>query len=344
MERIVDESDLQACLGRVTYVLDARSPAEYAEDHLPGAHNVAVLDDAQRAEVGTLYATRPFEARMLGATYATAAIHAFLQGDLARSFHKSTSFLVYCARGGQRSGSLAAVLSAIGFMVYRLRKGYKSYRTHVNARLTVPLPEPVHVLYGYTGSGKTRILQALAGDCNVLDLEGLALHRGSLLGDLPARPQPSQRAFETGICEAVQRFKPGLPTLIEGESRKIGRLFVPDPIWSQMQAADHLWLDLPREQRVKFILEDYRDLQDANFLAQPLDKLRRYLSGPLIEELVQHMAESDWAPFVRKLLEHHYDPLYARPLQAGRRRPLSASDLDEAIAVVRATVLRREPC
>lgn len=343
MERIVDESELEACLGRVTYVLDARSPSEFAEDHLPGAHNVAVLDDAERAEVGTLYATRPFEARMLGATYATAAIHSFLKGELARSFTKSTSFLVYCARGGQRSGSLAAVLSAIGFMVYRLRKGYKSYRAHIASRLTAPLPGPVYVLYGYTGSGKTRVLQALTKECNVLDLEGLALHRGSLLGDLPHAPQPAQRAFETGISEALKRFDPHLPTLIEGESRKIGRLFVPDPIWAQMQSGDHLWLDLPREQRVKFILEDYRDLQDANFLAQPLEKLRRYLPHALAEELSQHMAACDWAPLVRKLLEHHYDPLYARPLQSGRRRPLSANDLDEAIAAVRATVLQQQP-
>lgn len=342
MERIVDESELDACLSRVTYILDARSPAEYAEDHLPGAHNVAVLDNDQRAEVGTLYATRPFEARMLGATYATAAIHEFLKSELARSFHKGSSFLVYCARGGQRSGSLAAVLSAIGFLVYRLRKGYKSYRAHVTERLIAPLPAPVYVLYGYTGSGKTRVLQALASECNVLDLEGLAMHRGSLLGDLPDAPQPSQRAFETGISEAIRTFRPGLPTLIEGESRKIGRLFVPDPIWHQMQAADHLWLDLPREQRVKFILDDYRDLQDVGFLEQPMRKLQRYLAPALATELNQHMAEGDWAPFVRKLLEYHYDPLYARPLQAGRRRPLTANDLDEAIAVVRATVLARE--
>lgn len=341
MERIIEAKDLDHYLKEVDVILDVRSPDEFAHDHMPGAINVPVLTNQQREEVGTMYAAQPFEARMLGATYATAAIHEFLKSAAPKQWDRSTRLMVYCARGGQRSGSLSLVLSQIGFLVWRLRKGYKTYRHWILEHLSRSLPGPVYVLYGYTGSGKTRMLKTLEaeGQINILDLEGLASHRGSLLGSLPGRPQPTQRAFETNLAMTLRGFDPSRPTLIEGESRKVGKLAVPDPLWLQMKGACHLWLDIPRSERVRYILDDYRELCQESLLRGPMDKLSRYLPGELMEQLFRLMAEHSWPELVDQLLEFHYDPLYARPLKHDPRHPLPAKTIDEGLQVLRSTVL-----
>lgn len=335
MERIIDETQLETFRGDLSYVLDVRTPDEFAEDHFPGALNIPVLTNEQREEVGTLYKTNAFEARKLGATYTTLAIHEFLKTDLACDLKKGQRLMVYCARGGQRSGSLGVVLSEIGFLVYRLKKGYKSYRRYVLDIIARPLPGPVYVLFGYTGSGKTRILQALKDDCNVLDLEGLANHRGSLLGHHPGQTQPSQRAFETELMETLRRFDPSKPTLIEGESRKVGHLNIPNTLWQQMKGGKHLWLDIPRKERVSYILEDYQDLKDVSHLEGPLERLKRYIPTEVYGQMQEDMAARNWAPLVENLLEYHYDPLYARPLKLGNRYPLSARTTDEGVVAMR---------
>ena len=192
MEKIINETEIDRFLPRCNQILDVRSPAEFEEDHMPGAQNVPVLDNKQRHEIGLMYRQNPFEARKTGARYALLAVERFLGTPAIMEARNNTPIMVYCARGGQRSGVMSIILSQVGFVMFRLAKGYKTYRSYVAAHLEYPLPKPVYVLNGYTGSQKTRLLGALGARVNVLDLEACARHRGSLLGDL-AHPQPTQR-------------------------------------------------------------------------------------------------------------------------------------------------------
>ncbi len=315
MERIIEAEELETYRTRCRHIIDARSQNEFAEDHLPGAINIPMLDNDQRVEIGTNYVENSFEARKLGATYALEAIKHFLESDLILNATRKDTMLIYCARGGQRSGALSLVLDQIGFPTFRLKRGYKSYRAYVLDYLSRPLPGQVVVIYGYTGSAKTQILLDLRDRFNVLDLEGCASHRGSLLGDLPGMPQPNQRLFETRLVEAMRSFDPDKPTLIEGESRRIGKVSVPNGIWDQMKTGRHIWLELPRSERVNHILNIYHELKDTAFLEERLTRLGRYLSADRLAELRADLASQDWPAFVEKLLAWHYDPLYGREMK-----------------------------
>lgn len=336
MEKIIGAEELERYLN-VGPILDVRSPAEYEEDHVPGAINIPVLTNEQRIEVGTLYKTNAFEAKKLGAAYITLAIHHFLQSDLIKDASKATRFVIYCARGGQRSGSLGAVLHQVGYPVFRYERGYKSYREYLLNRLNGPIPGPIYVLYGYTGSGKTWIINQLRDDVNVLDLEGLANHRGSLLGNM-AGGQPGQRAFETELCSRLRELDPNKPTVIEGESRKIGLINLPNGVYEQMKAAKHLWVDIPREQRRDYILRDYGDMEVPYFMER-LDKLKQYLPGPAMDAILEELKTENRPRIVELLLEHHYDPLYDRPNKKGNRERLDASTIEGAVEVLRRRIL-----
>lgn len=336
MELIVDAPNLDTYLARNPIIIDARSPAEFAEDHIPGALNVPMLDNQQRIEVGTLYKEQPFEARKIGAAYAVAAIERFLHQPIIRNAGKKTAFMIYCARGGMRSGSLSAVLDQIGFTVFRLARGYKSYRAWIMEKLEQTLPQPVHVLYGFTGSRKTQVLHALTQDVNVLDLEGLAKHKGSLLGDLPDVPQPTQRAFETDLIRVIKGFDPTKPTLMEGESRKIGKLALPPPVWKQLQGAQGIWLEVPRPCRTGFILEDYVEMtQNKERMDEKMRRLGRYLSKQLAADIAEARAADDYARVVDLLLEGHYDPLYGRRRKDPKLIRLEADSLQTSVDAVR---------
>ena len=338
MQRLIESGDLADCLAKKPIVLDVRSPGEFAEDHLPGARNIPILDDLQREEVGRLHRLDPFSARQLGARYALRAIDRFLGSSFLAELPKTPSFLIYCARGGQRSGSIATVLNQIGYTVFRLKKGYKTYRSYVRDLLELPLPGVVYVLHGFTGSQKTRLLSDFRHRLNVLDLEHCARHRGSVLGALPGVPQPSQKAFETELAWSIREFRPHRPTLIEGESRSIGRCFIPASLWRQMEEARHLWLEMPRSQRVEHILRDYGELRDPRLLEPVLQKLRRYLSKATMDELFTRVRERRWDQFVDLLLQHHYDPLYHRFLQKAGANVLKAPDFETALRLVAACV------
>ncbi|MDJ0837201.1 MAG: tRNA 2-selenouridine(34) synthase MnmH [Acidobacteriota bacterium] len=335
MERTITAGEFEIYRNRAQIIIDARSPGEFNEDHIPGAVNVPMLDNEQRAEIGTLHRENVFEARKLGAMYAVEAIRQFLDSDLIRNAKKNTAMLIYCARGGMRSGSLATVLAQIGFTVFRLDRGYKAYRAYVLDKLKQPLPGPVHVLYGYTGSSKTRVLQALASKVNVLDLEGCARHRGSLLGDLIGVPQPTQRGFESALADTVQGFDPRKPTLLEGESRKIGKVNLNDGLWQQLKKARPLWLEIPRSQRVAFILRDYHDLmENPDVLARKFERLSRYLPKARTAELQELLENKSWPLFVERLLEWHYDPLYGRRRKDPNLHVIEADSLDAAVTRV----------
>ncbi|MEO7245308.1 MAG: tRNA 2-selenouridine(34) synthase MnmH, partial [Rubrivivax sp.] len=261
----ITAAEVAANADRFDAVIDARSPAEFAEDRLPGAINLPVLDDDERRLVGKLYTQESaLRARQVGAVLAARRIAGHLDGPLANR-PRDWRPLVYCWRGGQRSGSLAWFLSQIGYRTLQLDGGYKAFRAVVRAELDMlPARHRFIVLAGRTGSGKTRLLQRLAArGAQVLDLEGIAQHRGSVLGALPGRPQPSQKAFDTGVWQALRGFDPLRPVFVESESARIGRLRVPVALLDALHAQGEIRrVEMALPARVALLLEDYAHFID----------------------------------------------------------------------------------
>ncbi len=296
-------------------ILDARSPAEFAEDHLPGAESCPVLDDAERALVGTAYQERgAFEAKRLGAPLVAANIARIVAGRFADR-PRGWRPLVYCWRGGTRSGALTHVLRQVGWNAVQLEGGYKAFRRQVMGDLeAMPARFGFRIVCGATGSGKSRLLEALAASgAQVLDLEVLAAHRGSVLGELPGEPQPSQKAFETAIWAALSAFDPARPVFAESESRKVGRLRVPEALIHRMRAAPCLRLEATPEVRVALLLEDYAHLvADPATLRDKLSCLAPLHGSGRIARWDALAAAGDWRGLVADLLQAHYDPAYHR--------------------------------
>ena len=318
--RRISAADAIARLGEFSTVIDARSESEYAEDRLPGAVNWPVLTDAERIVVGTEYKQlSPFTARKRGAMLVLRNIAAHIEREvLARE--RDWRPLVYCWRGGQRSGSLATVLGEIGFTVHVLEGGYREFRRQVLAELeTRPatLQLQWRVLCGRTGSAKSRLLQALAAQgAQVLDLEGLACHRGSVLGPEPGRPQPSQKAFETAVWQALRAFSAERPVYLEGESRTIGRLRVPERLLEQLRAAPCLQVQMALPARVAFLLQDYAHfVVDVDSFCERLQALRELRGAAVVERWQAQAREGALAGVVEELLRQHYDPIYERSMQ-----------------------------
>jgi tRNA 2-selenouridine synthase len=320
-----------AALGAFDAILDARSPAEYAQDHLPGAVSVPVLDDEERALVGTIYKERSaFEAKRVGAPLAARNIARHIEASFADR-PRGWRPLVYCWRGGGRSGSLVHVLRQVGWDAQRLEGGYKAFRRQVVSELAL-LPERFryHVVCGATGSGKSRLLEALAqAGAQVLDLEVLAAHRGSVLGELPDAPQPTQKAFETALWTALSGFDPERPVYVESESRKVGNLRVPEALIARMREARCFRLEADAALRVELLLADY-----AHFVGRPealaakLELLRDLHGAERIARWQAHLAAGAWPELVHDLLESHYDPAYRRSLTRNYRDAATAKALE----------------
>ena len=298
-------------------ILDARSPSEFAEDHLPGAVNCPVLDDRERELVGTAYKQLgSFEAKRLGAPLVAANIARIIAQRFADR-PKAWRPLVYCWRGGTRSGSLTHVLRQVGWDALQLDGGYKAFRRQVAADLeTMPGRVSFRVVCGATGSGKSRLLEALATTpAQVLDLEVLAAHRGSVLGELPGAPQPSQKAFETAIWTALSAFDPARPVFVESESRKVGNLRVPEALIDRMREGACLRLEAPPEVRAQLLLEDYAHLvADPQLLREKLACLVPLHGNERIDRWNALAGAAEWHGLVADLLEAHYDPAYHRSM------------------------------
>jgi len=296
-------------------IIDVRSPAEHAEDHIPGAQNLPVLDDAERAEIGTLYKqVSPFESKRRGAALVARNIARYLETTFAKK-DRSWRPLVYCWRGGKRSGAMVHMLREVGWQAAQLDGGYKAYRRQVVDSLAA-LPENFRylVLCGETGSAKSRLLEALAREgAQVLDLEGLAQHRGSVLGNLPESPQPAQKMFETLVWDALRRFEPARPVFVEAESKKIGQLQVPEGLIQRMRAADCIRIDAPASERVQFLIDEYRHfLADPVTLKAQLDCLTGLHGKDTIGAWKSCVDRGAWPQLVADLLASHYDPAYQR--------------------------------
>lgn len=304
----------EALAGEYDDLLDVRTPAEFAGDHLPGAISLPVLDDGQRARVGTLYKVSPFEAQRLGAALIARNIAHHLETAL-QDKPRGWRPLVYCWRGGMRSGALAHILSEVGWRTTRLQGGYKAYRGHVLQQLDIlPMQFGWRVVCGPTGSGKSRLLQALAAQgAQVLDLEQLAQHRGSLLGSLPEQPQPAQKLFESRVWDVLHRFDPQRPVYVEAESRRIGQLRVPTALLEQMRAAPCIAIEAPIASRVDLLLEDYAHfLGDPASLGEKLAQLTELQGRQTIAAWNALADNGEWRALVEQLLVRHYDPAYQR--------------------------------
>ncbi len=294
-------------------IIDVRSPAEFAEDHIPGAINCPVLDNEQRIEVGTLYKqVSPFEAKKIGAALVSENIARHLRANFLDR-PKTWKPLIYCWRGGDRSGSMSTVFRAIGWQTGHLAGGYKAWRSHVITRLEeLPGQFQFTIIAGATGSAKTRILQAIGelGE-QILDLEGLASHKGSVLGVLPEQPQPSQKWFETELMQTLQALDPSRPVYVEAESRKIGNLHVPQALIERMRSSKCLNIQASLDARVDFLLKDYEYfLTLPEFLIGRLKSLCSLQSRETLNRWEQFIHAGEWSTLVRELLDLHYDPLY----------------------------------
>lgn len=303
---------LDPALAGFDTIIDVRSPSEFAEDHLPGAINLPVLDDEQRAQVGTIYKQiSPFDARKLGGALVAANAARHISGALADK-PGGWKPLVYCWRGGQRSGSFAMILSQIGWRAEKIEGGYKSWRAQVVRRVAeLPVFSPVVVIDGNTGSAKTEILQRLAlRGHQVIDLEGLAHHRGSLFGGL-AGGQPSQKMFEGRLAAALESLDPARPVLMEAESSRVGDLSVPRSVWKALIAAPRLHLDVPVDERARYIARGYGDIAaDPAQLAAIIERLRPLHPAARIGDWFERIDAQDWESLALGLMRDHYDPRY----------------------------------
>jgi tRNA 2-selenouridine synthase len=349
-------------LGDFDAVIDVRSPAEFALDHIPGALSMPVLDDDERARVGTLYTqVSPFEARKVGAALVARNIARHLEDSLL-GMPRPWRPLVYCWRGGQRSGAMATILSQVGWPARRLDGGYRAFRRRVLEDLEALPPQLTWVvLHGPTGSGKTALLAALARQgAQVLDLEALARHRGSVLGGEEllgrgARPvgvsapcaaepgaaagalddalQPGQKAFETALWQALRRFSIHQPVFVEAESRRIGRLSIPGALFECLGTGRRVRVEVPLEERVAFLVRDYAPaLQQPAVLVAQLARLAPLHGHERIEAWRLLIEHADWPALARELVVVHYDPAYRRGVEAVLRRAVGRASAQEPVA------------
>ena len=314
----ISAQDALASLGKFSDVIDARSEGEFAEDHLPGASNWPSLNNEERQLVGTEYKQiSAFDAKKRGAALVAKNIARHLERDVINK-PRDWQPLVYCWRGGKRSGALALILDQIGFNVTLVDGGYKAFR----AALVAALPQlaaqfDYRVICGTTGSGKTRLLQALAAQgAQVLDLEALANHRSSVLGLIPGTPQPTQKAYDSLIWAVLKSFDPARPVYIESESKKVGNVAIPEGLITAMRAAPCLQLDLSDDERVELLLEDYDFfVKDIEFFCDRLGALTQARGKDVVTDWQNRSRSGDIASVVRELLTGHYDPVYLQSMK-----------------------------
>ncbi len=311
-------------------IIDVRSEGEFALDHLPGAINCPVLNNEERIRVGTLYKqVGSFEAKKVGAPIVAANIARHIEALFADK-PREWKPLVYCWRGGNRSGSMAHIMAKIGWPVVQLEGGYKAYRAQVSVALENPPQVDFRVICGTTGSGKSRLLETLERvGAQVLDLERLAAHRGSVLGHLPHEPQPTQKMFESRLWDKLRHFDPKRPVFVESESKKVGNLRVPDAVMARMRASPCIAVNLSRPNRVRLLMEDYEHFaRNADALNGQLDHLVQLHGRAKIDAWHALANEGAMPELVDQLLVEHYDPAYLRSIDRNFTQYAQAQALD----------------
>jgi tRNA 2-selenouridine synthase len=308
---------LPQCLDDFDTIIDVRSPSEWTADHVPGAINLPVLSDAEREQIGTLYASSAFEAKKIGAARVACNIAQHLEGPL-KDKPRNWRPLIYCWRGGNRSNAMAHVLQKIGWRAEVLEGGYTEFRRFVMRDLErLVAGFRYRVVCGVTGSGKSLYLRELARQGQqVLDLEALAHHRGSLLGSEPDGEQPSQKAFETMIWQCLRKMDPNREVHVESESRKIGALQVPQALIQRMRESPCIELCPSIEERVVFLCQEYAHFFDqAALLKEKLSRLAPFIGHERLSQWNALVDTKQWQALVQQLLTEHYDPSYRRSMK-----------------------------
>ena len=295
-------------------IIDVRSPSEFHEDHLPNAINLPVLSNLEREHIGTIYKQEsPFTAKRKGAELVSFNISKHLKNYFSNK-EKDYSPLVYCWRGGQRSKSLSIILNSIGWKPTILEGGYQSYRKHIINSLDKILSTGFNlkIISGLTGSGKTKLLKQLSlAGAQVIDLEGLAKHKGSALGDEVNSAQPSQKMFERNIYELLQSFNAGIPIFLESESSRIGNLQVPAKLWNLMKISSLIEIQITHEKRIALLINEYQHLiNDPKLLLSKLEKIKHLKPPSVFENWVNLINQRNVPSFVNSILKDHYDQAY----------------------------------
>ena len=317
-------------------IIDVRSPAEFALDHMPGAINLPVLSDDERAQVGTVHKQgSAFDGSRIGAALVARNIARLIDTELADK-HRTWKPLIYCWRGGQRSQSLALILSRIGWRTHLLEGGYRDYRRAIVDELACSQADvPFVVIAGRTGTAKSLVLAQLAAQGQqVLDLEGLARHKGSVLGDLPNDPQPSQKMFESSVAAALRGFDRSKPVYVESESKKVGRCHVPDQVMLQMRASKVVTIEASVAWRADYLLQVYQHFVESTLaLFKQLDCLVPLHGYDKIEAWKRLAQNAEWTSFVSALLNEHYDPAYDKAISRNFKEPLFSSSGQSTISM-----------
>lgn len=312
-------------------IIDVRSPAEFAEDHIPGAINLPVLSNTERAEVGTIYVQDSrFKARRVGAAYVARNVASHLETALAGMDAKFRP-LIYCWRGGMRSNAMATILSQIGWRVGVLGGGYKTWRRAVVASLfDDAAPLNIVLIDGETGSAKTEILNRLGAlGVQAIDLEGLAAHRGSVFGADAARAQPPQKTFESHLFDLIRRFDLARPIAVEAESSRVGRINIPNRLWSAMRAAPRIHIRAEAAARAGYLPRAYVDLIEVpGGVSRAIERLRPFHAKETIEEWLKLADDRRFPALAEQLMREHYDPLYERARKRDARPPVAVVTLE----------------
>ena len=311
--------------------VDVRTPLEYEEDHIPGAFNAPLLTNEERVEIGTIYKQQgPNAARTRGLELTA---HRF--PELVRSIAREACgrpLLVYCWRGGLRSKTVTSILDLTGHQAVQLVGGYKSFRNHVSDYFNPFLPtSPLVVLHGMTGTGKTTFLLRLKEQgSSVIDLEGLACHRGSAFGQLGLNQTLSQKRFETLLWDALRKAPAGLPLILEGESERIGRVMLPGDFYQKMAAGIRIWCYAELPTRVRRLIEEYGLPEYQEEMAVALQRIRKKLGGKVCDELAGNLERWEMEPFMTGLVCDYYDKVYYKNRDWEGDYDLAMEDFDVA--------------
>ncbi|CAG9614513.1 tRNA 2-selenouridine synthase [Bacillus rhizoplanae] len=317
-------------------LVDVRSPSEYKDATIPGSLNIPLFNDEERAEIGTIYKQVSFQAaKERGLEIVSAKLPAFVKEFGQIDGQKA----VFCWRGGMRSRTTATVLDLMGIQVYRLQGGLRAYRKWVVETLDhLELKQETYVLNGYTGSGKTTILRRLRKEgYPILDLEGMANHRGSIFGQVGLEPH-NQKTFESLLVQEALHLQQSPYMLVEAESKRIGKVMIPDCIFERKEQGIQLFIDMPVEERVQHILEDYCPWEHQEECIEAFQKIKRRIHTPVATKINNDLQSGNFDSAVQLLLEHYYDPLYehtAKHYPEERRLTIKVQNVDEAMEAIR---------
>ena len=292
-------------------LIDVRTPLEYDEDHIPGAHNVPLLSNEERVEIGTIYKqTGPVEARRRGLEVTCHRFYDMVSQIISLSEGKP--LVIYCWRGGLRSASVAMLVEMCGTPVSQLVGGYKSFRNHVISYFDeCTFQAPLIVIHGMTGTGKTSFINSLnPSKWATIDLEGLACHRGSAFGALGLEQKISQKYFETVLWNVFRRLPAGRPIVLEGESQRIGKYSLPGRLYQKMSESCKVWCHASIETRVSRLSAEYAFPEYRDAMLEALNRISKKLGGTRYAELRKSLEEWDVAAFGRGLMEWYYDKMY----------------------------------